>query len=291
LNCSNTRLTKLSLREDPSLSILNVLNVVTLTDLYCGYNKLAALDLLSNTVLTSLLCSETNITTLDLSKNIFLEYLFCSNNKLTDLNLSQNTKLFQLDCRDNQITSLDLSYNRELGDLHCENNLIHSLDLSQNDYTGALDLYCDSNRLTSLNLKSDRYGTGNVSYFLSALNNPDLTCIMVGNVDKAVSDYLWHIDEIASYSLFCESLGVDQSVLLDNMHCYPNPTNDFLTVELNGSGDKVTFSIYDLIGKLVSKQEGQGLLNKVNVSGLVQGVYLLKIDTDNGSYSAKFVKN
>jgi hypothetical protein len=69
---------------------------------------------------------------------------------------------------------------------------------------------------------------------------------------------------------------------------YPNPAVNTITIEKNHAFESSTLEITNYLGQavLVSK-----FSNEVNVSGLAQGLYTLKIKTaDNLVYSSKFVK-
>ena len=78
---------------------------------------------------------------------------------------------------------------------------------------------------------------------------------------------------------------------------YPNPANDFLTVQLNQplEGD-LQFEIYDLAGKLIALQMTGGSnigvsKHTINTEGIVPGIYMLRINAAGHSQTIKFVKN
>lgn len=81
------------------------------------------------------------------------------------------------------------------------------------------------------------------------------------------------------------------------LSAYPNPVNDYMTVQLYQplDGDLV-FSIYDMTGKLMAKQELKNSLNGVskhfiNTAELSTGTYLLNIHAGGYSQTLKFIKN
>lgn len=85
--------------------------------------------------------------------------------------------------------------------------------------------------------------------------------------------------------------GVIQSVKgqdLQNNNCqfYPNPVNDILTV-VNIQPNS-TVSIYDVAGKMILNNNLT--TNKIDVSQLNKGFYLLKIQDEKGVKSGKFIK-
>jgi hypothetical protein len=69
---------------------------------------------------------------------------------------------------------------------------------------------------------------------------------------------------------------------------YPNPVSNVITIEIPQGIDVKAISIYSLTGQLV--QAHQSEKNKLDVSGLVPGTYVLTVMTNSGIFRAKFVK-
>ncbi len=67
---------------------------------------------------------------------------------------------------------------------------------------------------------------------------------------------------------------------------YPNPVKDELNVTKVNDGS--SYKIYSAIGKLV--QRGNLLYNKVNVSQLINGVYIIEVDNNGELVQKKFIK-
>ena len=206
--------------------------------------------------LTALHANDNQLTSIDLSNNTVLETLFASLNNLTTLDVSSNTILEQLSLFSNSLTSLDVS----------TNSALTLLVVGQND-------------LTSLNVAN-----GNNSNFsnFEANGNPNLTCIQVDNV--AYSDSNWtNIDTQTSFSTNC-SLSVND-FNLNSIALQPNPTTSILNIEMTQSLKQVT--VYSMLGKEVLKSENK----KLDVSSLENGVFLIKIEDENGSIATKrFIK-
>ena len=74
------------------------------------------------------------------------------------------------------------------------------------------------------------------------------------------------------------------------MEVYPNPANDFLTVNVNPEFSNAVFSITDICGKILV----QGILSsgetKININDLSPGLYILKSGDEN-ERAVKFLKN
>ena len=74
---------------------------------------------------------------------------------------------------------------------------------------------------------------------------------------------------------------------------YPNPTKGLLNISLlsNYNGN-ILIELYDLNGRKVYFESASILDNKiVNISQLQKGIYLLRMNGDNWSYSAKVILN
>ena len=88
--------------------------------------------------------------------------------------------------------------------------------------------------------------------------------------------------------LLVEDIAEVNNIYNDNLKLYPNPVKDVLRIE-NGELRITNVEILDLTGKQIVN--GQWLNGKsINVANLPSGVYFLKIQTDNGVITRKFVK-
>ncbi len=90
--------------------------------------------------------------------------------------------------------------------------------------------------------------------------------------------------------LFPSALGISDSIASSpHLRIYPNPTSNFITIG-NSENDAITKTeVFDLNGRLVASFD-KVLDNKIEVSQLVKGTYLLKVYTENGAESLKFIK-
>lgn len=168
-----------------------------LTTLKCITNNLSVLDVSKNTALTKLDCTTNNLSVLDVSKNTALIYLYFSHNKVKSLNLSSNKALKELNANYNNLNTLDVSNNTALKDLSCYDNSLNTIDVSNNKALESLScggnalsvldvsqntkltvLNCPSNTLTSLDIRNGN--NANITFF-KATDNPNLSCIYVGN--------------------------------------------------------------------------------------------------------------
>ncbi|HIP26250.1 MAG TPA: T9SS type A sorting domain-containing protein, partial [Flavobacteriaceae bacterium] len=72
---------------------------------------------------------------------------------------------------------------------------------------------------------------------------------------------------------------------------YPNPVNSELNIVLPSNLDNAQVEIYNVLGKKISSKNLNDSFNKLNVSTLSTGIYLIKIIGDNNTFGVKqFVK-
>lgn len=76
-------------------------------------------------------------------------------------------------------------------------------------------------------------------------------------------------------------VGIDEDPLLSNIHLYPNPVSNMLTVELPSTGDTYHFEFYSLLGQRVLQLSLDGT-QQVDVSSLLSGMYLYQVSSANG---------
>jgi hypothetical protein len=76
----------------------------------------------------------------------------------------------------------------------------------------------------------------------------------------------------------------------DYFKIYPNPANDVLNIDAKQTIEVTSINIYNTLGQIVLVIPNAQQVKSVDVSGLKTGNYFLKINSDKGSSSVKFVK-
>lgn len=72
---------------------------------------------------------------------------------------------------------------------------------------------------------------------------------------------------------------------------YPNPANDVLNIELISADLEInSFKILDNTGRTVLAGELSDIKNRIAVDALKPGVYVISLNTDQGSASSRFIK-
>lgn len=102
----------------------------------------------------------------------------------------------------------------------------------------------------------------------------------LGNLYKAGNTFVLQVRDPATIGLGEESIG--------SFEVYPNPVNDLLKVSaLSGSAGSVEYMLYDLSGIRIMggylEDKGSRAEQVLDVSSLSRGVYLLNLQTSDGS--------
>ena len=305
LYCSDNQLTALDVSKntaltglycfDNQLTKLDVSNNPALKGLRCYNNQLSALDVNNNNALTELECYNNQLTTLDVSNNVILERLLCHENQLTELDVSNNTALTVLLCNDNQLSTLDVSNKTALTHLYCYNNKLIGLYLTG---LNALNNFYGDNQNVSLSLTESTQG----EYTLAMpLNNPffDNPAIsyadgLLKSTNKTVTNTIFSVQtgkngyELSGTLNLSYNTGNDINHIENvSLKVYPNPVKAELQIE-SGNLKISQIRIVDLFGKTI--YQFSELENQINVSSLSQGIYFVKLTTEKGILTKKFIK-
>lgn len=267
LDCSFNSLETLSLSSNILLRFLNA-----------SYNLLEEISLSNNTELSFLDLENNNLNLINVENNIGLESFDFRNNFMTSIDITNNSNLEYLYCSYNQLSSLNVESNKNLKFLACRDNFLEELEFQSNPNLEFLS--CGYNNLQNLNVNNNNniiLGT------MAAIENPNLTCIQVDDVDFANNQTNWLKDEAASYSKFCE-LGIQESSETEVV-LYPNPTKNLLILQTEFLIEKAV--IYNLQGISVKEFNNTKTLE---VSELSQGLYFVEIHSEEKKQIQKFIK-
>lgn len=74
---------------------------------------------------------------------------------------------------------------------------------------------------------------------------------------------------------------------------YPNPATSYVDVRVDGDVNVTGMEVYDVFGKIVRRADvcNTSLLSRIDVSNLSNGIYFVRVKTDRGNVSKKFVKH
>jgi len=291
----NTPLTSINLPNNPNLEYmqifnnqlieLDVANCPALWYLHCSNNLLTGLDLSGNPNLEFLQASNNELTTIDLSQNSNLTDISINNNSLSEINLSNNIELVYLSCSNNpleEITGIDNCINLET--ISCEQSLLTSIDLSQNQNLEIANFFQNSYLLIA-NIKNGN----NENLIFVGTQCPQLSCVVVDDPSAPNIDILVDPHTILVGAVEECDLGFANSYLEELVTLFPNPVKDFLNFDNIDQEEIDEINIYNITGKLVYKEISN--FNHLNLSDLVSGVYFINIQTEQGSFTSKIIKD
>lgn len=86
------------------------------------------------------------------------------------------------------------------------------------------------------------------------------------------------------------TLGID-NFNIDSFKMYPNPTTNFVSIDLPAMVSEADIVIYDVMGKKMKETKVVDENNNVDLSGLMNGFYLLNIKTADGEGTKTLVIN
>lgn len=95
--------------------------------------------------------------------------------------------------------------------------------------------------------------------------------------------------------IFVVKLSSEDLILFDNntvsgFELYPNPAKDILNFEVKNEIGVKSVSVYNTLGQIVIAITNVDNLKSIDVSSLTAGSYFVKVYTDKGSSSSKFIK-
>ncbi len=86
------------------------------------------------------------------------------------------------------------------------------------------------------------------------------------------------------------TLSSDTFDIEDNISLWPNPTKDFLNIDVKEEIELKSINIYNILGQLVLVIPNTQDTKIVDVSSLTPGNYLIKINSNKGSMTSQFIK-
>jgi hypothetical protein len=152
-------------------------------------------------------------------------------------------------------------------------------------------------------------GTATVEDFTALLVNPlleetldavtatDKTVTISGYAGQSVRVIFRHYDVTDQYYLLLDDvtvttqLGVN-SVLASKFSVYPNPVANFVNLTNDSNISINSVQIADLNGRIIKTVNTSAVATaQINVSDLSSGMYMMTVNTDQGSMTKKIVKN
>jgi hypothetical protein len=105
-------------------------------------------------------------------------------------------------------------------------------------------------------------------------------------LDKTDTELSDHLPKVADFALINTVTGKREPVAPTNVAIYPNPLTDQLTLEIQG---EAVILVYNMNGQKVMEATGIDTI-MLNTTGLMQGVYFIKIITGKKVVTHKILK-
>jgi hypothetical protein len=203
---------------------------------------------------------------------------------------------------DGSLSKLDLTDNHNLqefimlGQDDAISNSVFEIDLSNNPLINNIDVPGNWN-LRILDLKTNSIDVSNLIINISV--NPsfappnDLFCIKVTDPSSASAGTgvynTWNISANNNPYYFSDTCTLDAEEFIKfSFTIYPNPVKDVLYIDATTSIEKVI--IYDHLGKVVF-QKKSNINDQIDLKGLSEGIYYVKIESNNRVMTKKLIKN
>ena len=81
-----------------------------------------------------------------------------------------------------------------------------------------------------------------------------------------------------------------ESYLINRIALYPNPANEYVDVRIDGDVNVKSMEVFDVYGKLINTVNVIDNPTRINVSGLADGMYFVRVTTEQGVATKTFVK-
>ncbi len=99
----------------------------------------------------------------------------------------------------------------------------------------------------------------------------------------------WYVDEIYVYN--CATLAVEDAQKQNGIQVFPNPTSGFVTIQNSKNSNLKNVEVYNVAGQLIQKFKLDNVKNaSLDMSQLMNGTYILKVNSETESNSVKVIK-
>ncbi len=96
-------------------------------------------------------------------------------------------------------------------------------------------------------------------------------------------------DWSASITAHTTNVGIE-NWLENNVTLFPNPAREYIDIRVDGDLNVTMMEVYDVYGKLINTLNDIDNPTRINVSGLADGMYFVRVTTEKGAVTKSFVK-
>lgn len=282
-----------------SLGQLDLTTLPALEAVLCDSNGLTSLEIHDMPTLREVEAYNNLLSSVNLSGLSELRFLGIENNLFTNFDLTPLPGLQFLNISSNAITEIDLDGHTNLGELKIGNTLVSQIDCSQ---SGVRSLSCSFNpNLTSINLRNGVISITDEDmlfypFVFSELPQLASICIDDNQSERysvALTDYNSNGNVTVYTGEDCQTVVTMSRTSFHNTQVFvmhPNPASEKLTVETNGRTSIETVQIYNQLGQKIMEVNHVAAIQTLDVSQFSAGTYFLKVTTENGQQTQKFIK-
>jgi ELWxxDGT repeat protein len=176
--------------------------------------------------------------------------------------------------------STELTLNYKGCEVCHQNNLVYTKSTNENKIWYVNENSIDDSTYFSVNiLNSDNFGTYEGIRYFSSLGNK----LLFTGIKSSDGSELFYTD----YDFTLSNPEFTQNTSRNSIIVYPNPTTSKVYIKTSENVILQNIQLYDLLGKevIITKQNN----NEIDLSNLVNGIYLIKVSTDKSMYTGKIV--
>jgi len=170
---------------------------------------------------------------------------------------------------------------------------LHATDIENHAVTIAWD---DNANVDNWNIQYRVAGSGALSSATSSTNTYTITNLN-GDTDYEIQVQADcgngnFSDWSAFITVHTSNVGIE-NWLENSITLFPNPARDYVDLRVDGNVNVTAMEVYDVYGKLINTVGTAAAMQqpyRINVNGLANGMYFVRVSTDNGVVTKSFVK-
>ncbi len=132
-----------------------------------------------------------------------------------------------------------------------------------------------------------KFDPGSYDFGRDAVQQTDGKIVIVGATSHQCANTGFALVRLTAEE---ENISVNEKVI-NNMHLFPNPTSDYLTIQTESLDlENTTIAVLDLTGKVLSSMNLTEEKTTISLANYSSGVYFIKIQSGKNIYVEKAVK-
>lgn len=162
-----------------------------------------------------------------------------------------------------------------------------SLDILRSSHDVDVRLHGNTAEMYFNNIMLETSGHGNILLALETRDTLEENDFVISKAD-IYFDFNYPITTNDAQTTFLASLSIVENTENINLNIYPNPAKDKFTISAKSKIHQI--EIFDMTGKLIKISAVNDNESVQDINYLSNGVYLMKVKTDDGNITARLVK-